>query len=184
MRKVHEKSIILGIGIGMIITSIAGMIYSAGNDKELSKEEIISLAKGYGMVEKTSIINNSNNLDLNEGRQAGGTSTSDTSAASTSTAEVTAASTSTVVGSSVSNTATDSSSTSTKDERNIIVKINGGEKAKLVTTQLLEKGIITKSEDFEAKLYAYNATTKIIAGTYKFKKNEDIDYIVKTICNL
>ncbi len=183
MRKVHEKSIILGIGIGMIITSIAGMIYSAGNDKELSKEEIISLAKGYGMVEKTSIINNSNNLDLNEGRQAGGTSTTDTSAASTSTAEVTAASTS-ASGNSVANTAIDNSSTSIKDERNIIVEINGGEKAKMVTTQLLEKGVITRSEDFMAKLNDYNATTKIKVGTYRFKKNEDIDYIVKTICNL
>ncbi len=61
MRKVHEKSIILGIGIGMIITSIAGMIYSGGVKKDikaedLSKDEVIRLAKSYGMIEKVQLI--------------------------------------------------------------------------------------------------------------------------------
>lgn len=52
MNKFNINSILLGIGIGIIITSIASMIYLAGRDplSGLSKEEIISQAEKYGMV--------------------------------------------------------------------------------------------------------------------------------------
>ena len=52
MDKFNVKSILLGIGIGIIITSIASIIYLAGRDpfNGLSKEEIISQAEKYGMV--------------------------------------------------------------------------------------------------------------------------------------
>ncbi len=60
MRRVHEKSIILGIGIGMILTSIAGLVFSGGENsgqtEKLSKEEVIRLAKSYGLVEPVHLI--------------------------------------------------------------------------------------------------------------------------------
>ena len=57
MRGFHIKSIILGIGIGIILTAIIGLIYSMGNvPNEPSKEEIIAKAKQYGMVEKSILI--------------------------------------------------------------------------------------------------------------------------------
>ena len=60
MRRVHEKSIILGIGIGMILTSIAGLVYSGGETggqtEKLTKEEVIRLAKSYGLVEPVHLI--------------------------------------------------------------------------------------------------------------------------------
>ncbi len=48
----HLKSILLGIGIGIIITALASMIYFAGRDpmEDLSKEQIIKQAEKYGMV--------------------------------------------------------------------------------------------------------------------------------------
>jgi hypothetical protein len=60
MRNFQIKSILLGIGIGIVITSIISMIYAAGinTNKSLSREEIISKAKELGMVESTSILNN------------------------------------------------------------------------------------------------------------------------------
>lgn len=50
MRKFHIKSILLGIGIGIILTSLIGIIYSAGRDDKLTREEIISKAEQYGMT--------------------------------------------------------------------------------------------------------------------------------------
>ena len=46
------KSILLGIGIGIITTSIAGMIYFAGLDplKNLSESDIIKLENRYGLT--------------------------------------------------------------------------------------------------------------------------------------
>jgi hypothetical protein len=56
MRHFHLKSILLGIGIGIIITSILNMIYMAGLTPHLTSEEIREKAKEYGMVEKTVLL--------------------------------------------------------------------------------------------------------------------------------
>lgn len=46
------KSILLGIGIGIIITATASMIYMAGRDpmKELTEQQFISQAEKYGLI--------------------------------------------------------------------------------------------------------------------------------------
>jgi len=51
------KSIILGIGIGIIITSLISIIYLAGNDSKdmINDEEIIRRAEKMGMVKASSI---------------------------------------------------------------------------------------------------------------------------------
>lgn len=58
MKYFNIKSIVLGIGIGFIIAAISGAIsFSFVHIKEpMSKEEIISKAREYGMVE-ASVIN-------------------------------------------------------------------------------------------------------------------------------
>lgn len=57
MSRFNLKSLFLGIGIGIIITAIAGLIYSAGRDpmEGLSKEQIMAQAEKYGMI-RPSII--------------------------------------------------------------------------------------------------------------------------------
>ena len=52
MSKISIKSVMLGIGIGIIITATAGIIYTAGRDpmKELTEQQIITQAEKYGMV--------------------------------------------------------------------------------------------------------------------------------------
>lgn len=60
MGSFHIKSIILGIGIGIVMTSIISIIYLAGAEpQKLNKEEIMRLAEEYGMVKKESIIQKS-----------------------------------------------------------------------------------------------------------------------------
>ncbi len=52
MSRFNLKSLLLGIGIGIIITAVAGMIYAAGRDPMdgLSKEQIMGQAEKYGML--------------------------------------------------------------------------------------------------------------------------------------
>jgi hypothetical protein len=52
MSRFNLKSLVLGIGIGIIITAVAGMIYAAGRDpmEGLSKEQIMGQAEKYGMI--------------------------------------------------------------------------------------------------------------------------------------
>jgi len=54
------KSIILGIGIGIIITSLISIIYLAGNDTKnmINDEEIIRRAEKMGMVKAASMPEN------------------------------------------------------------------------------------------------------------------------------
>lgn len=188
MRKVHDKSIILGIGIGMIITAIAGMIFSAGNQKELSKAEIIKLAKGYGLIEQVKFLNDNNDsidsTNVTASSSTNKTATGDTSADKTATVDTSADKSATGDSSAVESTLVESNTTNSTTERNIIIKIKKGSKAQDIIDVLLEKGVITSGEDFTNVLFSYKASRKINFGTFMFSKNEDLHYVVKTICDL
>jgi len=64
MKRFHVRSIILGIGIGLIFTSIVSLIYITGTEpaRNISDEEIIRRAEELGMVKGSSIFDNSDNL--------------------------------------------------------------------------------------------------------------------------
>ncbi len=183
MKKLHEKSIVLGIGIGMIITSIAGMIYSAGTQKELSKQEIISRAKTFGLIDPTGLINKK---DVSESTA---TVPKNATPSNTETANNTASNTTVVdkkkdaaTTSEKQQEAENTEKENTEAERNISIAVQSGFGSKEVEKLLLEKGVITSVAEFNTVLDSYNATQKIRTGTYLFKKNEDLHYIVKTIC--
>jgi hypothetical protein len=61
MEKFNIKSIVLGIGIGIVITSLISIIYLAGRDPKslLSDEEIIMQAEKLGMVKAESMVKKS-----------------------------------------------------------------------------------------------------------------------------
>lgn len=208
MRKLHDKSIILGIGIGMIITAIAGMIFSAGTQKELSKAEIIELAKGYGMIKQVEFLNDDNdsfdstnvtaststNKTASEDTSSDKTVTSDTladnSAAGDSsvdknaTSDTSADKSTTADSSEVESTIGESNTTNSTGERNISIKVRSGNRAQDLINTLLKKKVISSEKDFKTVLNSYKASRKIKIGTFMFKKNEDLNYIVETICDL
>lgn len=163
MRKVHEKSIVLGIGIGMIITSIAGMIYAGGSRQELSEKEIKRLAREYGMIEQVQLINDNNTAE--------NTSVRNTAADTQKTAQPTGK-------------LEENQASSAQEERNINIEVKPGDDSAFTARELLEKEVITSEKAFIDLLNSYGATAKIYAGMYIFKKNDDLDYIVKTICRI
>ncbi|MGE5615201.1 MAG: hypothetical protein ACM3XR_12445 [Bacillota bacterium] len=57
MSRFQLRSVLLGIGIGIIITSIASLIYMAGRNpmKDITREQIIREAEKYGMVRATTL---------------------------------------------------------------------------------------------------------------------------------
>ena len=52
MKLIDGKSVLLGIGIGIVITSILGFIFFLGYQPQLSDSEIISRARELGMVDR------------------------------------------------------------------------------------------------------------------------------------
>jgi hypothetical protein len=182
MRKTHGRSIVLGIGIGMIITSIAGLIFANGTTNKMTMEEIINQAKIYGMVEKTSLIQGDSSTVsalVNQAQNSADPSMSSTTAVSNNTASSGSGGTSSQAQNSAVN-----SSNSQSSERNIDVEIKTGDDSQKVAQILIEKGIIKSEKVFNDELVAQNAETKIMFGKYKFKKNDDISYVVKAICEI
>jgi hypothetical protein len=59
MKNFDIKSILLGIGIGFVIVSLLGMIYSLGytdKSKKLTKEEVVQKAEEFGIIEKSHMV--------------------------------------------------------------------------------------------------------------------------------
>jgi len=52
VKLIDGKSVLLGIGIGIVITSILGFIFFLGYQPQLSDSEIISRARELGMVDR------------------------------------------------------------------------------------------------------------------------------------
>ncbi|WP_313563701.1 ABC transporter substrate-binding protein [Ruminiclostridium cellobioparum] len=182
MRKVHEKSIILGIGIGMVITSVAGLIYSGGDGtrsdaKDLSREEIVRLAKGYGMVEPVRLVE-----DAAAATQTGNPAPDNISSKSTG-----ADSQNSAAAQQTDETGEPEIQTPAEPDaegKNITVEIKRGYNSTMVAQLLYDKGVISDMKKFVDTMAAYSATKKINIGTYTFKKNDDYVHIVKVICSL
>ncbi|HHU89660.1 MAG TPA: endolytic transglycosylase MltG [Clostridiaceae bacterium] len=51
MKLIDSKSVLLGLGLGIIITSLLGIIFFVGYKPQLSDAEIISYARKLGMVD-------------------------------------------------------------------------------------------------------------------------------------
>lgn len=51
MSKLHGKSVLLGIGIGTILTALLGLIFFLGYRPEMDEAKVKELARKYGMVE-------------------------------------------------------------------------------------------------------------------------------------
>ena len=64
MNHFSAKSVLLGIGRGIIITATASLIYIADRDpmKDLTEQQIISQAEKYGMV-KGSLLRSDTNTE-------------------------------------------------------------------------------------------------------------------------
>lgn len=52
MKLIDGKSVLLGLGIGIIITSLLGIIFFMGYKPQLSDAEIISHARKIGMIDR------------------------------------------------------------------------------------------------------------------------------------
>jgi cell division protein YceG involved in septum cleavage len=51
MSKLHGKSVLLGMGIGTILTALLGLIFFLGYQPEMDQTKVKELARKYGMVE-------------------------------------------------------------------------------------------------------------------------------------
>ena len=166
MQKFHLQSILLGIGIGVVLTSIISMIYIAGVGPEMkmSKQEIIDQAKKYGMVEDTVLVDSTPQPDLKVSSSTDNSSgTTKNNSAQAPTPEK-----------SVAPVQQNSSSA-------VQVSISPGDTSEIVASKLLNAGVITDKAAFVKQLSDSGMATQIAIGDYKLVKGSSFSSIVKII---
>lgn len=171
MKNFHIKSIILGVGIGMVLTAIISIIFLAGIDmsKTLSKDQVIKLAKEYGMVESGSTGQKQSVFKETEVKSAD-SSKENTGEKAASDLKVPDSTDKAKAG-------------PVKEVQEIEFGINQGDSSQVVTERLLNLGLISDKEAFGKRLSDLGMATRIKVGKFSLKKGMNTDEIIKIICN-
>ena len=159
MYRFQMKSLILGIGIGIVMTSIISLIYLAGSDpnSKLSEEDVIKLAEKYGMVKSSSLIQGTQPQKVEAAKQSESTKQSDL------------------------NKGTVTPSPKPTEQAEIKISIIRGDTAEIVTGKLFNAGLISDKALFGQELINMKLTDSILAGEYTIKKGADTKEIVRAI---
>ena len=174
MSRFNVKSILLGVGIGIVLMSIISMIYLAGMDpaKNLTEEEILKLAEKYDLVKRSDIINDS------------------TAILSTSEENNTAENTTPGSESLSTNTATGKLDTEKPDKTiakesetsaQVTITISEGATSEKIAAQLFEDGLIKDTSEFVKLLGDMGLEDNIQIGVFKINKNASMKEIAETI---
>ncbi|MCX7747027.1 MAG: endolytic transglycosylase MltG [Clostridia bacterium] len=164
MKNFHIKSLLLGLGLGVILTSMISMIYMAGANpgSALSRNEIIEAAKQYGMVESSELIKKESPKLL-----AGNDPEKDEKKSET------------VEPVEPKDKAKKPEPTPIPPE--VSLSINSGDTPSIVADKLLKEGLIPSKEAFIGEMVKAGKTNGIVVGQYKIKRNTAIIDIIHTI---
>ncbi|MFZ5987409.1 MAG: hypothetical protein ACOYWZ_09855 [Bacillota bacterium] len=183
MQKFHVKSIILGLGIGVVLTSIIGIIYSAGMNPEMSKDEIIARAKQYGMVLSSDIIKSDIDKEsINEDRDVeddiikpGKQPVSTPNSTNKPSPGETKPSPSEVKPSPGEDKPIE------PVNLEVLININPGDTSEIVAQKLANTGLVESRESFVNYLSSLNMESSIQVGQFKIKKGTDKGIIARVI---
>jgi len=188
MQRFHIKSIILGIGIGMIITSIISIIYLAGSDptRDLTKEQIEDLAVKYHIIDENNSNKDESTPPGNEekGKTGSGNNAADAGAGiyadnsdSTQQAEIVNKDTKTE-DVKPENTAPEGVEPVAEEEA---VTVSPGDTSEKVSEKLYDAGIIKDQAEFVQSIINMKAEDRIQIGEYRFKRDSSIDGVINKL---
>lgn len=173
MANFHIKSIVLGIGIGIVLTGILSIIYLAGDKtayNNLTKVQIIEEAKKLGMVMKTennvfdkSSASNGNVFKLNSDAKSDKEKEQESKNQKSSENKA------------------DDSSKNTEEIEKVKIIIESGDTSEIVAEKLEKSGLISKSQIFVDKLNEMRLSTRIKIGEFEIEKGADLETIIRKI---
>lgn len=204
MGRFHIKNILLGIGMGLVLTALTGIIYSAGREPQMSKEEIMAKARQYGMVPSNEIIEESENELVDEeevevepaGKQVdneniqvhasdGLENNEEMKSQPTQNPEVTkdAPVQPTANPDNDENVQIQPASTPENvEKRQVKIKIAPGDNSYVISKKLVEEGLIDNANSFINEIRAMKLQTSIQVGEYTIEEGTDIKTIIRIIC--
>lgn len=164
MKRFHIKSLILGIGIGVILTSVTSMIYFAGMDPmaQLDKIQIIAKAREFGMVDSSEIVRSPERSEKIE--DGGGT----------------AIPKETTPTQPVESTVEQNTEPAAEPITATII-ITPGDTSVAVAQKLLNAGLISNQDEFILQLENLGLTGQINIGQFTFNEATDYREIIRGI---
>lgn len=180
MQNFHIKSVILGIGIGIIITSIISIIYLAGANTSgtMSKEAIMQKAREYGMVDGTALLKDS--TKKTEERADSQKLASDPGASFANTDQNSSKATEKTVQNEENKQQSTLQQVQTTGQE-ITVRINPGDTSETVADRLFKDGMISNKSAFIKTLTDMGLTTEIEIGEFKIIKGMEDKEIIKVL---
>lgn len=163
MQNFHSKSIILGIGIGLVLVSTAGFIVSgAGSPKSsMSEADIIREAEKLGMIKSSQVFSTP---DSTPKQQVQATPT----LAPEQTPAVTAS-------------PTPKPTPSPEPQPEVIFTVSPGDTAVAVADKLLQAKLITDKDSFVTEMIDSGAAYRIVARTYKLRQGMSPKDIIQAL---
>ncbi len=177
MQGFHIKSILIGLGMGIIIAAILGVIcYNAGSNtvSKPSKEEVIQMAKNYGMIDPSDLIKG-------QGDQANQNSDKSTIKVSSDDKTPTPPADGTTKSTATNAQTADNNDTKQTQPKTVSVVIKSGDSTQTIAERLLNAGLITNKNDFFNKLTALGLSEKIETGEFKIQTGASTEDIVRII---
>lgn len=162
MKYYNIKSIILGIGIGFIITAMAGAVYFSFIvvKTPMTKEEIMTEAKKYGMIEQASLLKTTDDKS--------------STAAPSQTATPTIAPTPAA-------TPTPSAQPTPTLGPEVTIKVDSGDTAVLVAKKLHDNKLIDDQDSFVRQMIESGAAYKMFAKEYHLRLGMTSEDIIKIL---
>lgn len=169
MKGFHIKSILMGIGIGTILTSIVSIIYLAGYDpsKHLSREDILELAIKYNYVQTNQVPVFASDTPIPAEQPV-------VREMPESTPEPTAKSTPKL-------TPVALPEPTPAQARDVILTVNKGDTSKVVAERLKSMSLIEDVEAFKEKLGQMGLSSNIQIGSFEISGGSSIEQIIKII---
>lgn len=182
MRNFQAKSIILGMGIGIVFTALVSIIYNAGGYSSMSKEEIISAAKSYGMIEPENLFDSGGKKESTSGSQKKNGTKEDSvqnnggakSINTTESTEEAQTGTDVASGQAVQNKPE-------QQEEYVSIDIQEGDNSYTVGEKLANSGLVSSAGEFNIAIINAGLDSKIMAGNYQIRKGSSIQEIISTI---
>jgi hypothetical protein len=171
MKSFYIKNILMGIGIGIILSSLIGIIYSAGMNPEMSKQEIMEKAKQYGMVLGSDTIigtdyDKTDSTALSEKEPVPGYNNSVDTPTPIETEDL----------------RENTEKLTEEPVQEVRIKINRGDTSTVVAERLYDKGLIESIDSFENLLREKNLQGSIQVGEFVIAKGTNNSTIAKIIC--
>jgi len=189
MKNFQVKSIILGIGIGIVFTALVSIIYNAGGYSSMSREEIIEAAKSYGMIESESLIGYrkkteaTNDLpkksDAKDNSSQNSNETQKTNAAEDTKKEQTGAEA--IAGQTNQDKLQEQTIKPEEQVELVNIYIQEGDTSYTVGEKLANAGLVPSAGEFNIEIINSGLQSNIRAGSYQIKKGASIQEIINEI---